>query len=51
MSTAFSEYQSALSASDEATAALIMDRAAEDFSLTLSEFLELIKVFDRLFLS
>ena len=48
MST-FQEYKDALNASDEVMGAVIMDRAAEDYSLTLSEFLDLIQVFDRRF--
>jgi len=49
MST-FAEYKSALCSSDEELAAVVMDRAADDYELSLMEFLDLIKLFERLFL-
>ena len=48
MST-FLEYKLGLSSADEELAAVIMDRAADDYELSLMEFLDLIKLFERLF--
>ena len=43
------EYKEALRSVDEEIQAVIMDRAAEDFDLSLSEFLELIEFLNHLF--
>lgn len=48
MST-FTEYKIALASADDEIQAVIMDRAAEDFDLSLSEFLELIQFVNHLF--
>ena len=49
MST-LAEYKEALvSVDDEEIQAVIMDRAAEDFDLTLTEFLQLIEYVNHLF--
>ena len=42
-------YKDAMNASTMEVAALILDRAAEDYSLTLIEYLDLVRLFDRLF--
>lgn len=49
MGTTFEEYKDALYNSDHVLGAVILDRAAEDYSLTLVEFLDLVKLYDRLF--
>lgn len=46
MGTLFEQYKDALQSSDEEIGALILDRAAEDFSLSLGEFLDLIKIYE-----
>ena len=43
------EYKLALRSADEEIQAVIMDRAAEDFDLSLAEFLQLIEYVNHLF--
>lgn len=49
MST-FTEYKLALASADDEIKVVIMDRAADDFDLSLAEFLELIQFVNQLFL-
>ena len=48
MST-FTEYKVALASADDEIQAVIMDRAAEDFDLSLAEFLQLVEFVNHLF--
>jgi len=49
MASTYQEYKDALCSSDEIYGSLILDRAADDYSISLAEFLSLVTLFDSLF--